>query len=435
MVKPVIKLENLSVVYSLGKSNETQALKDVNLEIYPQEYIIFFGPSGCGKSTLLYAIAGLEKPTQGKVTVKDRDLNALSEKELIDYHQSSVGMVFQAYYLVSSLSVLDNVLLPSIFKGNQDKKAIREQASLLLQRFQVEDQAKKFPNALSGGQQQRVAISRALINNPSIILADEPVGNLDSTSAQNVVAILKQLNEQDKRTVILVTHDPRYLNFAHRVYYIEDGRITQEIVNTDKIQIIQKERTPRVASPLEQMARIYPYLPKTLLQAKALANYFIYALSFDEQARLEEILEKYIKNEISQSQLENLLDLPYAQGGVGLYHQTARAFTQKVQEILGQARILKQEMERFPREPEKTQIKQRVEDLRIFLLDDYSGQLNLNQIQHLEKAIEGQLLGSIDRKLFQDYLDRPEKKGGVGLNKATAKKFAKKLEVVLSETG
>lgn len=228
-MKPAIETQNLKVIYDLGKSRETRALDGVDVKVFPREFIIFFGPSGCGKSTLLYTFTGLEKPIQGKVFIHGKDLSLLSPSESAQFHQSSIGMIFQAYYLIPSLTVFDNVSLPQIFQKKSYSER-KEKAFALLKRFGIEDQARKLPTELSGGQQQRVAICRALINDPAILLADEPVGNLDSFSAQIVIDMLKEINEKDKKTVALVSHDPRFLNLAHRVYYMEDGKIVREVV-------------------------------------------------------------------------------------------------------------------------------------------------------------------------------------------------------------
>jgi len=216
-MKPNIKLENLSIVYNNGKTNEFWAVRDINLEIYPEEYVIFFGPSGCGKSTLLYAIAGLEKPSKGRVLVNDIDLGLAGERELIKYRQFLVGIIFQAYYLISDLTAEDNILLPQIFAGKSFLER-KKQANFLMERFGVLDFKNKKPSQLSGGQQQRVAIARSLINNPSILLADEPVGNLDSKNAEIVIDLLDNFNKKDKKTVVYVTHDQRHLDKADRVF-------------------------------------------------------------------------------------------------------------------------------------------------------------------------------------------------------------------------
>ena len=198
MQQPLIKTENLKVIYNLGKSNEARALDGVDIEIYPHEYIILFGPSGCGKSTLLYTILGLQRPTYGKVFIKGRDISQFSEKELTNYRRKEIGIIFQAYYLIPTLNVFQNVVLPKIFLSEKPNKR-KIQVNTLLQRFGVFDQKTKLPTNLSGGQQQRVAIARALVNDPEIILADEPVGNLDSRSATIVMETLREINERDKK--------------------------------------------------------------------------------------------------------------------------------------------------------------------------------------------------------------------------------------------
>ena len=179
MPEPIIKIKELNVVYFMGKSNEVHALRNINLEIYPGEFIIFFGPSGCGKSTLLYSIAGLETNINGNIMLNGKDIASMKQKELEDFHRQKIGMIFQAYYLISSLSVANNVVLPQIFieKNRIERK---KKALELLQHFGVSGEADKLPSELSGGQQQRVAICRSLMNDPEVLLADEPVGNLDS---------------------------------------------------------------------------------------------------------------------------------------------------------------------------------------------------------------------------------------------------------------
>ena len=195
---PIIKTKGLKVIYNEGKPNEVRSLEGVDVSIYPQEYIIIFGPSGCGKSTLLYSISGLQRPTYGEVEVEGKKIFEMSKKEMLKLHQTGVGMIFQAFYLVPSLRVIDNVGLPKSFLG--ERPSVRKESAMqLLRRFSIAEQHNKFPNQLSGGQKQRVSIARSLINNPSIILADEPVGNLDSESAKNVMQILKELNEVDKK--------------------------------------------------------------------------------------------------------------------------------------------------------------------------------------------------------------------------------------------
>ena len=194
---PLIKLEKLIIVFNVGKPNEVRVLDTLDLDIYPHEYLILFGPSGCGKSTLLNVISGLLPPTSGKVEVEGKEITTFTEKEKLEVHRRRIGMIFQSIFLVPTLSIIDNVCLPRSFAGD-DSPASRQDAMNFLKRFGIEAQAEKFPNDLSGGQRQRVAIARALMNSPSIIVADEPVGNLDSKATYNVLSILKDLNEIEK---------------------------------------------------------------------------------------------------------------------------------------------------------------------------------------------------------------------------------------------
>lgn len=241
---PLIKIENLSVVYNEGKPNEVRVLDNMNLEIYPHEYLIIFGPSGCGKSTLLNVISGLLTPTSGKLEFDGKDVFSFSEKEKLEFHRQRIGMVFQSFYLIPTLSIIDNVCLPRSFMG--DDSPVRMADGLnFLKRFGIETQAEKFPRDLSGGQRQRVAIARSLINSPSVIVADEPVANLDSKATFNVLTIMKELNEIDKKLIILVTHDPSHLAYGDRVIHMQDGKITKIV------EVLEKK------TPTEKSEQIY----------------------------------------------------------------------------------------------------------------------------------------------------------------------------------
>jgi|GEM_PF-634392 len=220
---PVIKASNLSKTFKLGK-NEITALHSVDFEIFSGEFICFFGPSGCGKSTLLSMLAGLQPPSSGKVLVRGKDLSVLGKKEISKYRRSKIGMVFQQFNLILSMNVLENIALPMAFDGVSRKRRA-QRAQHLLSVVGLDDKKKDVPADLSGGQQQRVAVARSLINNPWIIMADEPTGNLDSQSADEVMKLLVSLSRKSKRTVILITHNPDYLKFADRVFKMKDGHI------------------------------------------------------------------------------------------------------------------------------------------------------------------------------------------------------------------
>jgi len=423
-MEPIIKLENLSVAYNLGKSSEVWALKEVSLEIYPQEYIIFFGPSGCGKSTLLYTIAGLERPTRGEVIVKGKNLSLLSEKELIAYHQSSIGMIFQAYYLIPSLTAKDNILLPQLFAKVPSKERIKK-INDLMARFGISDFQHRRPANLSGGQQQRVAIARALINNPSIILADEPVGNLDSKNAEIVLGLLSELNQKDKKTIIHVTHDPRQLHYADRVFYMKDGKITRQVINPQKTTLVPMEISSKI-SELERLAQAYPYLTESQLRAKLILNHLLFPYDIETQQKIEATINQYLLKKIDERKLMEILDLPPEKGGVNLYTQTAQELTKKIVRLA-------REIERVEEEeyPSLTPLEEKAMALRGYLLDNYSGQLNFQQVKRLEEFLSQRIIGKIKKKELEKFLDLPLEKGGAGLNRRTAKKFAREVELIL----
>ena len=416
---PIIKIENLSVVYNPGKSSEFWALKDINIEIYEGEYVVFFGPSGCGKSTLLYCLAGLETPNKGRILVDKKDVAQFSLKE-IEYHRRlKMGIIFQSFNLISTLNVLDNVTLPHIF-GKIRKKERDEKARFLLRRFGIEDLMHRFPRELSGGQQQRVAITRALIYSPSILLADEPVGNLDSKSAENTMKLLDEINKKDKKTVILVTHDPNYLYYANRVFYMKDGRITKIISNPEKLTPALSKNKKN--TPLERLAIIYPYLTETKLKAKVILNHILIPYDIETQQRIEEVIDKYLLKKISEREMLDTLNKP----PINLYIQTANNLTKEIIKIATEIDILKDE-----EHPGLTPIEEKAIALRGFLLDTYSGKLSSEQIKRLELALRKMLTGEIRKSDFEKMLDLSWAKGGVGLNRRTAKKFAREIELIL----
>lgn len=225
---PLISIQMASKTYGDDPLDfKNLVLRNIYLEIFEGEFVTIFGPSGSGKSTLLNLIAGLEKPTGGRVLVRRRDLSNFNTDELAQFHRRKMGFVFQNFNLIKSLNVWENVALPQTASGvnysERKRKAIR-----LLKLLHLDHYANRHPNELSGGEQQRVAIARALINDPYFLLVDEPTGNLDSTSADEVMNILKDIHTKDKHTIILVTHNPAQLKYSSRVIYMEDGQVVIE---------------------------------------------------------------------------------------------------------------------------------------------------------------------------------------------------------------
>lgn len=224
----MIELKKINKIYQLGDS-ETQVLKDVSLKIGDGEFVAITGPSGSGKSTIMHIIGALDTPTSGTYLLDGQDVSALSDDDLADVRKNKIGFVFQSFNLLSRATVLRNVALPLIYAETplERRQAMVEVA--LRACGLAEDRWHHLSNQLSGGQMQRVAIARALVNNPSIILADEPTGNLDSKTGQVVLETFKKLNQESGHTIILITHELEVAKQADRIIYIRDGQIVEEI--------------------------------------------------------------------------------------------------------------------------------------------------------------------------------------------------------------
>ena len=221
----IIQLENIQKSYIMGKQ-ELKVLKGVSLEIFKNEYVALMGPSGSGKSTLMNMLGCLDSPTAGNYILNGKDVSKMSDDDLADVRNKEIGFVFQQFNLLPRLTAAENVALPLIYNGTSKK--IRTELSLeMLKKVGLEDRSHHKPNELSGGQNQRVAIARALVNNPSIILADEPTGNLDSKTSVEIMNIFDKI-QSDGNTVILVTHEEDIANYAHRIIRLKDGVIESD---------------------------------------------------------------------------------------------------------------------------------------------------------------------------------------------------------------
>ncbi len=223
----IIETMNLNKSYKLG-SMDVEVLKDINLEINQGEFVSVMGPSGSGKSTLLYLIGGLDRPTSGKIRIKGRDLSELGDGEESKLRRRDVGFVFQFYNLIPNLNVEENIMLPILLDGKK-LKDYRKQLNDILSIVRLSDRRHHTPRELSGGQQQRVAIARALINEPDIILADEPIGNLDSKTGLEVMELLSKINNEKGKTIIQVTHSREAAEFGKRTINVRDGKVSEAI--------------------------------------------------------------------------------------------------------------------------------------------------------------------------------------------------------------
>jgi len=223
MSRVLIELRNVEKIYNEGKENEVRALKGVSLKIHEKDFIAIIGPSGSGKSTLLHMLGCLDKPTKGKVLIDGKDVSKMNDEDLARIRREKIGFVFQTFNLIPTLTALENVELPMKLNGKKASEA-RERAKELLKIVGLEKRLDHLPSQLSGGEQQRVAIARALANEPEIILADEPTGNLDSKTGFEIVKLMKKLNREGY-TFVIVTHDLRIADFANKKIRIKDGKL------------------------------------------------------------------------------------------------------------------------------------------------------------------------------------------------------------------
>ena len=221
----ILKVENLTKTYGSGE-NLVHAVDDVSFSVEKGEFVAIVGASGSGKSTLLHLIGGVDRPTSGKIFVDGNDISKMNDDKLAVFRRRQVGIVYQFYNLIPILTVEENITLPCDLDG---RRVDRERLEMILDSFGLRARRKHLPNQLSGGQQQRTSIARALINNPSLVLADEPTGNLDSKSSEEVMSMLKMCNQSYGQTVIMITHNLDIAKQADRIITISDGKIVEEV--------------------------------------------------------------------------------------------------------------------------------------------------------------------------------------------------------------
>ena len=223
----ILEIRNLNKIYGKGETR-VDALKNISFDVEQGEFVAIVGPSGSGKSTLLHILGGVDSPTSGVVNIAGTDISKLDEGKLAIFRRRHIGLIYQFYNLIPILNVEENMTLPLLLDG---KKANKKLLNDLVKKLGLEARLKHLPNQLSGGQQQRVSIGRALMNNPALLLADEPTGNLDSENTKEIVELLRKFNRENNQTVI--THDDRIALSADRVITIEDGRITKDSKNAE----------------------------------------------------------------------------------------------------------------------------------------------------------------------------------------------------------
>ena len=220
----ILKVENLNKIYGKGE-NEVKAVNNVSFSVQNGEFVAIVGASGSGKSTLLHLLGGVDRPTSGRVFIDGQDIYKLNDEQLAIFRRRQVGLIYQFYNLIPILNVEENITLPCNLDGKEVKQ---EKLDEMLKTLKLENRRKHLPNELSGGQQQRVSIGRAIINNPAIMLADEPTGNLDSKASEEIISLLRLSNKKYNQTVIVITHDEKIALEADRVITIDDGRIIKD---------------------------------------------------------------------------------------------------------------------------------------------------------------------------------------------------------------
>lgn len=222
----ILDVKNLSKTYGKGDTM-VKALDNVSFSVEQGEFVAIIGPSGSGKSTLLHILGGVDTPTSGSVIINDTDISQLDETALAIFRRRQIGLIYQFYNLIPILTVEENLTLPLLLDG---RKPDKKQVQTLIDKLGLSHRLTHLPNQLSGGQQQRVSIGRALVNNPALLLADEPTGNLDSENSKEIIALLRHFNKEFKQTVIIITHDEKIALSADRIISIEDGRIKRDEV-------------------------------------------------------------------------------------------------------------------------------------------------------------------------------------------------------------
>jgi putative ABC transport system ATP-binding protein len=432
MAKPLIVARDLSIIYNQGKSNEFKALQKVNTDIYEGEYIILFGPSGCGKSTLMYSIQGSLPPGEGTLLIRGDDVYSYPPAERVYFQRYVMGIIFQSFNLIPSLSVLDNVALPMIF-CNDDKTKRNRRAQSLLDRFGVGHVSHKIPAMLSGGQQQRVSVARSMVNDPKILLADEPTGNLDSVSTQQVMDKIDEINTFDRRTIIMVSHNAAHLSYAHRVYYLKDGFIVREVVNPQRKQIKPVREGETIVTELEQLARLYPYDSVETLRVKSMVNFLTQDYTFEQIVRIEHAVGFYIQGKIDRDSLIKSLVLHFDRGGVGIAEKEAR----KMAATAGKMMEYSADIKRFRARKDNDNIffsqHKLAERMRDHLTHEFRIKLTKEQDDNLVEAIADRVTGVSEGSEMNERLMKGVRTGGLSLSEREADDFSRFFEKIIAQ--
>jgi len=430
MPEPIIQLKNLEITYNLGKVNEYKATKGVTMEIYPGEFVAFFGPSGCGKSTMFYSILGILPPSAGELYVKGENPYSFSPEEMVNFQTTTIGIIYQAFFLINSISVIDNVVLPQTFHG-VPPHVRKPWGKQILKRFDMDLHGEKYPDNLSGGQCQRVSVSRAMVNNPDILLADEPTGNLDSVSTKQVMDALETINMDDKKTVIIITHNAAQLSYAHRVFYMKDGKLQRTVPNPDKKQIAKIDKQKILVTEMDQLSKIYPYSSPLELKVKSIVNYLTQELNFDQILRMEEYTALMIERKVSRKEYAKLISRRYHEGGVGISSNLAAVMSEKVERILKQSEDAQRFRRRFAANNFFSREKKLIDNLTSYLVEEHREELSMLQKRRLKELVYNRIAGLNRREDFETHLRMPIEEGGLGLTRKPARDMTFYFEKIL----
>lgn len=432
MNNSLVELEKVNLTYNKGKDNAFQALHDINLKINEGEFVVVFGPSGCGKSSLLNIIAGLESPDKGKVFIDNKNVVKMESKKRVYFHRKKMGMVFQAYNLIPTLSVLDNVALPQMFI-NQGKKQREIKALDILNKFGIKEQANKIPTELSGGQQQRIGIARAIINNPPLILADEPIGNLDSESANKVMEIMGNLNRKEGKTVILVSHNPENIKWGSYIIHMKDGKIVKEerrqtVEESKKVKLEEKTFDQNGNSKFEAIMDKFKGLSDEQisfliepLKAEIITEFLLIPYSEKQVKLIQAGIRKRLSDKMNLGELLEFLDIPIEKGGAGLDRRISEKFSHKIEGLLKASSSL----------ASLDNINDKVIKILNYLSQQEVLKIEAEDAQKMGILIKKRLNKEISHDRLKSLLDMPKAKGGLGLDKRTVVRILKELDLIL----
>ena len=413
----LIKIEHVDFYYNKGKDIENHVLKDINLEIKKGEYASFLGTSGSGKSTLLYVVSGVDKPTTGKVFINNQDLMSFDQKQAAQFRQNGIGFVFQNFNLIPSLNVVDNVALPMTFMGVPHSQR-KERALMLLKKLEIEHLAYRFPFELSGGQQQRVGIARALSNDPPIILADEPIGNLDTANATIVLDILKDINRNEGKTVVIVTHEPWSLRDVTKVFKIKDGAIVD----------IEEKKSSGATTHRPQDRSL-----SVEAQAKMLTEFLFSGHTHQEIMRAEEFIALRLAGKLTSPVLRDKLDASFKNFGVGLWKQKAVRISEQIELFLQEKKHIVSLL-RHPLHTTDSETHYKLQKITQWLLEDIQGRVSDHIFEKVVSFVASRVSGDFSRDDFIAHLDENPSHGGAGLHIQSAIRISERLDILLGES-